>query len=230
MLYVYAISENPLLPGVNGLRDAPLQMIGETGNGGPFAIASEHPESPVDAGEADLWAHESVVEAAMEDGAVLPMRLGSSIAGSRELIHELRSRSGEFRRALARVRGAVELGVRASIDSGAVEGAAIEADGPLAGAAAGPGTAYMLGQLQRTRAAEEVAAIIHEPLDRLARDSRSRLEGNAPQCLAAAYLVDRAQLEPFRARVEELESEHALDIVCTGPWPPYSFVCAKEGP
>jgi hypothetical protein len=42
--------------------------------------------------------------------------------------------------------------------------------------------------------------------------------------LSAAYLVDRERVDSFRARVEELGEEiDGAAVVCTGPWPPYSF-------
>ena len=43
--------------------------------------------------------------------------------------------------------------------------------------------------------------------------------------LSASYLVDRDSVEEFRAAVAALDDEHAdVTLVCTGPWPPYSFV------
>jgi hypothetical protein len=42
---------------------------------------------------------------------------------------------------------------------------------------------------------------------------------------AAAYLVPAEEVTAFAARVRQLGSEQeALDLSCTGPWPPYSFV------
>ena len=42
--------------------------------------------------------------------------------------------------------------------------------------------------------------------------------------LRAAYLVDRAHVDAFVAAVRALQREHAgLSVLCTGPWPPYSF-------
>jgi hypothetical protein len=51
---------------------------------------------------------------------------------------------------------------------------------------------------------------VQEQLRGLARDTVER-PGRV------AYLVDRDEVEAFRARVRELEA------TCTGPWPPYSF-------
>jgi hypothetical protein len=46
-----------------------------------------------------------------------------------------------------------------------------------------------------------------------------------PELLRAAYLVDRREVPRFRATVERLQSAHPdAAILCTGPWPPYSFM------
>lgn len=45
--------------------------------------------------------------------------------------------------------------------------------------------------------------------------------------LRAAYLVDGDHIEAFAAAVERLEKELAIELSCTGPWPPYSFVQAS---
>jgi hypothetical protein len=70
----------------------------------------------------------------------------------------------------------------------------------------------------------DLSARIHEPLAELARRSAKGAGGLARTSFKAAYLVDRDRVGAFRARIEELESQNAnVQIVCTGPWPPYSF-------
>jgi hypothetical protein len=65
---------------------------------------------------------------------------------------------------------------------------------------------------------------IHRPLEGAAR--RAILFGPGPGSgrLRAAYLVDGDHIEAFAATVERLERELGIEISCTGPWPPYSFV------
>jgi hypothetical protein len=44
------------------------------------------------------------------------------------------------------------------------------------------------------------------------------------ELLRAAYLVDRGAVGEFVARVRQLQRAHEeLALVCTGPWPPFSF-------
>jgi Gas vesicle synthesis protein GvpL/GvpF len=84
--------------------------------------------------------------------------------------------------------------------------------------------------LERVRGAVELgvrvrgegdAAPVHEALAALARDTVVR---DGPDLLRAAYLVDRDTVDAFVALVRRLQETHAsLALLCTGPWPPYSF-------
>jgi Gas vesicle synthesis protein GvpL/GvpF len=219
VLYLYAITESAASPPMAGLDGAPPRAVGDAGL---FAIVSEHDGLEVEATEDDLWAHESVVEALMDAGAVLPVRLGTVMRDDAAVLESLRERREELGSALERVRGAVELGVRAAVVAEPVSvGASTGAD------AAGPGTAYMMGRLSRERQGSEAAARIHEPLAFLARASTFRVSAQERPVLRASYLVDRDRVEEFMARVEELDERGEAAIVCTGPWPPYSFTSAE---
>ena len=223
MLYVYAITGAPAADGGRGMLNAPLRTVGDQA---PFAVVSEHGENPIGPSEDDLWAHEEIVESLMELGAVLPMRFGSVVDGEGELLDLLSERREEFEAALARVGGAVELGVRAQL-SEAVEAAAPVGAG--AGTDARPGTAYLLGRLEAQRRSDAVSALIHERLDDLARHSVRRSRAIGAGALNAAYLVDRERVEEFRRRVDDLTAEvSGATIVCTGPWPPYSFSAMED--
>ena len=222
MLYLYAIAaDSPAATsGCTGLRGATVEAIGEAGL---FAAVSRHDDLRLEASAADLWAHERVVEQLMDQAAVLPMRFASTIASESVAVATLRERRGEFQSMLSRVRGAVELAIRATFNNEPAPAAAAEPTG-------GPGTTYMLTRLGRTRQQAQVAARIHQPLSAIARESDVRVTGaeetssESRPLLTGSYLVDRDRVAPFRARVAELDEEVAeAKIACTGPWPPYSF-------
>jgi hypothetical protein len=45
-----------------------------------------------------------------------------------------------------------------------------------------------------------------------------------PELLRTAYLVDRDAVESFVGLVRRLQETHdGIHVLCTGPWPPYSF-------
>ena len=221
MLYLYCIARSSSLPDCVGIQGRPLRPIeGE----GLFAIASEHAHLRLEEGAEWLWEHERVVEALMAVGPVLPMRVGSCLPSEDAIRTALRARRDEFDHALERVEGAVELGVRAASQAGEEARPAVS---PPRGEA-GEGTAYLLRRLERERGLREIAARIHPPLARLARASATRTNPG-PGLFKAAYLVDEDRVEAFTARVEQLEEEMGdTSIVCTGPWPPYSFA-VEEG-
>jgi hypothetical protein len=232
VIYLYAIADPGVtLPEAPGFEDAPLRALGE---GALVAVVSELEES-VEPSEATLWEHESVVEELTGAGTILPMRFGSTLPDEGAVRTLLRERGDELADGLARVRGAVELGVRAlwepeaaelaAVTSGAAQEAAVAAE-----AEAGAGTTYLMRRLGHSRRSEALAERIHAPLERLARASTRRMLASPRALLIGAYLVDRGAVDDFRATAERLDEEvEEAAILCTGPWPPYSFAPAGAG-
>jgi hypothetical protein len=215
VLYVYAIVERAPLADLTGLQGATVQSVESEGLA---AVATAHGalESPLS--QDHLWTHEEVVESLMEQMPVLPMRAGTTVADDGVLRDLLRTRAPEFRRALDRVRGAVELGVRTAVPSR-------EQDERGRGSADDSGTAYLRAKLEDQAALEHSASVIHAALRRLARDHASLSAPPDRGQTKSAYLVDRDTIDRFLDRVESLGAEiPGASIVCTGPWPPYSFV------
>ena len=113
-------------------------------------------------------------------------------------------------------------------------GTRVEDDAAAAEVVAGRG-AELLAALERVRDAVELsvravdrdgthgAAVdaVHAQLAGLARE-HARHDG--PEALRSAYLVERSGVDGFVAAVRGLQQEHpGLSVLCTGPWPPYSF-------
>ena len=220
VLYVYAVVDS--FPGsvVAGLHAAPLRAI-ECGS--VQVIVSEHAVAP-EPDEDLLWVYEQVVEGLMEDATVLPMRFGSTVEGPEALVAVLERRQEEFVAALERVRGAVELSVRAELPSVAE---AVDAE-PRLMQHAGPGTSYLLERARDQRRSEDAVELIHRPLTALAKRSKRKTSGD-PNAFKAAYLVEEEAVESFGQRVERLNVTLGdVKVSCTGPWPPYSFVAEER--
>jgi hypothetical protein len=200
VIWLYAVCEHPELPlpHVPGLAGAPLEGIAD----GPLlAVASRHDDVPDDCATDALWTHERVVEAIQTERAVLPMRFGTRRACAGSVREALADRREELLAGLDRVRGRVELAVRAM-------------EPPLP---APDGRAY-LGRRQK-------AAALHDTLAVFAVAACRRPERGADELLRGSYLVERPALPTFNAAVETLQREHPeASLVCTGPWPAYSFV------
>jgi hypothetical protein len=221
VLYVYAIADSFPGSAVTGLHGAPLRAI-ECGS--MQVIVSEHEVAP-EPDEDLLWAHEQVVEEMMEGATILPMRFGSTVEGPEALVAMLEPRREAFLAALERVRGAVELSVRAELPSDAEP---VDAE-PRLMRHFGPGTSYLLERARDQRRSEDAAELIHRPLAALARRSKQKA-GSDPHAFKAAYLVEEDAVESFGQRVGRLDATLGdINVSCTGPWPPYSFVSEERG-
>jgi hypothetical protein len=210
-VYLYAITDN----GETRLPDG-LDLLPVDGIAGVYGRA---PEEELQATEAGLWAHEAVVEALMEDGAVLPLRFGTVLESVDRLRDELAGRQQEFASGLDRVRGRVELGVRA-VWPGPRAAVAVPAES---------GRAYLERRVAEQRAAEAAVASVHEPLSRLAVDATVRVEQTPCLMVIGAYLVERGDVARFRGEAERLaRTLDGVSLACTGPWPPYSFTAEQE--
>jgi hypothetical protein len=235
VLYVYAVADSFSGGAVRGLHGAPLRAV----ECGPVqAIVSEHAVAP-EPDEELLWAHEQVVEQLMEGAAILPMRFGNTVASPGELEAILARRQAEFAASLERVRGAVELSVRAQLPEAAaptdVQPKLEQLASPgerqvLKDPAEHPGTAYLLERAREQRRGEEIGELVHRPLAALARRSVLKAGSGEPRAFKAAYLVDEEVVETFGERVGKLNATLGdVKLSCTGPWPPYSFVAEEPG-
>lgn len=206
MIELYAITDHPGPP----MPDvAPLRTVASRGLAAVCAPVGEREFSPD-----QLWHYEQVVEALMEDRDLLPLRFGTRLADEDAVARALDERHQDLALALEGVRGAVELSVR-------VVGGASSPPGD----AVGTGVDYLRTKKQSAAAQESVLRKLHEPLlGRLARATAQKPPGTEHELMRAAYLVDRSAVESFVQAVARLQDANPeLRLLCTGPWPPYSF-------
>jgi hypothetical protein len=224
VIWVYAVCERPdlPLPRVRGLARAPLDMITE----GPLvAVLSRHAQAPDEPALDALWAHERVVESLMGERAVLPMRFGTRPPSAEGIGETLAARRDVLLEALDRVRGRVELAVRV------LHSSARAATAPPSAATAPPSAAASGSEYLRARLADaRTGAALHEPLAALAVAERCWPERGPGELLRSSYLVEEPAVAQFRTAVEWLQREHpGTALLCTGPWPAYSFVEETSG-
>ena len=238
MVYVYAIIETPppTLDGLRGIDDEPLRVCANDGVGivfGERAAGTVRPTAP------NVWRHEQVAEALMKDRAVLPARFGTVMADPQAVRETLSRHSDAFAHGLEKVRGCVELGVRAMWQAeDEISEPGKHPKPPPIDAPAASGRAYLLARLQeeqRRRSTVRRAAELAGSLDALFRacaaDGTFKVLPSAQFVMTGAYLVPRERVAEFRACVERAGAAHPdLRLLCTGPWPPYHFVPAVEPP
>lgn len=253
-IYVYGVSGRP--PGdpvrrIRGVGDAPVRELTEgqltalvsTVSLGEFGEAALR-RNLEDLGwlEATARAHHSVVDTAALSAATVPFGLATVYRSEDRLREVLRARREEFRRALGRITGRTEWGVKGYAESRRPVEPAEAADRTAAGGDR-PGTSYLLRRRARQQTEENtreevmafadrvdaglrdiaVAARLHRPQD-------PHLSGHEGwMILNAAYLVDDSRAEEFRAAVEQLAALRPdVSLQLTGPWAPYSFATEEE--
>jgi glycosyltransferase involved in cell wall biosynthesis len=210
VLYLYAFAERPVrLPDVVGLEGSALSAEEVDG---VTAVVSAFSRESVRPTEEAVLTHARVVDALVDlNEAVVPARFGRAFADSERLRRATAGRFDVLRDALQKVHGCVELGLRA-----------VPPPAGATGEAPSTGREYLRSRLADQQRIEQLGDDLHAPLAALARASTGMQ--TTPQLLSAAYLVPRGRTDDFRRAVRELEARHpGVALVCTGPWPPYSF-------
>jgi hypothetical protein len=207
VIEIYAITDAPpaTLPDA-----ADLCVIANAGLVAFCGLAQERTVTP-----SLLWRHEQIVETLMKTCDLLPVRFGTQVEDAHAAATVLARQQDELKAALDRVRGAVELAVRV-VDS--------ERE-PQPAAVFSSGADYMRAKAMLTQDVARVARAIHDPLAGMARASRVMRQVRTREALRSAYLVARDVVGQFVDRVSSLQRANPdLHVLCTGPWPPYSFV------
>ena len=238
MMYVYAITDRPdaPLPRQLGLRDEELTQVVWRDL---VAVVSPFDGAALSKSADELWRHEEVVEALMGDRAVLPMRFATLLPSPQHVGDTLCRSYRAFVEDIARVRGQVEIGMRFmnSIETGSTDACPFILSDKGAPSGAGPGAVYMRAKLaeEQNRESRRQARLrpVREIYDRLASHANAGRLDEKPDDrhgTSAAFLVPRDGMTLFRGIVDEQARAHPeLALLCTGPWPPYSFVNAAAG-
>jgi hypothetical protein len=220
VIYAYAVCEPRVassIPHCRGLGGATLRALEHEGLAAVFSRHRSFRPRPIPEQVLD---HERVVEAIMARGVVLPLRFGTQLADETELEALLAERHDELLRSLARVRGKVEIGLRMTPErtsSGGGEGQRT-------------GRGYLLARVRAHRRYEQASRELHAPLAELAAASRIREPRTPAAVLTASYLVDATEVAAFRLQADELgRRQTAMQVLVTGPWPPYSFASEEHG-
>ena len=213
MIRVYGIVDGlDELPEVAGVDEAPLERRRVAGL--ELVLSSGAPPPSGEVSREDVLRHAQVVEALMgRSAAILPAQLGHAFRDEEQLATAIEEQAEQLKRGLERVRGCVEFGLRATT--------ARTAEVPAAETGAG----YMHARLEQVRLQDDLVDRLHEPLARLARATNLQ---RGTGSVTATYLVARDDAAAFEAAAARLERTQGVTVVCTGPWPPYSFAAGAS--
>jgi hypothetical protein len=215
LIHVYGLVQGLAeLPPLSGVCGAALELRRIAGL--ELVVSRSAPERS-EVTEQELLAHASVVEElTARSRAILPARFGPAFASERELEAAVRTKAPALEHGLTRVRGCVEFGLRV-----------LDAESRREAPAALSGGEYMRARLAAATGRDRLSEELHRPLARLSR-ATVRV-ANSRDLLHAAYLVPRENVRAFGEHVSNLEVAHSkLTMICTGPWPPYTFADEHE--
>jgi gas vesicle protein GvpL/GvpF len=180
-------------------------------------------------------AHEAVVEHFSKAAAVIPMKLFTMFSSLDKARADVSARKDAVQRAMRRIAGAEEWGIRVFRRLEAPASGTSQAR-PVSGAEflRARKQARDAAATARTAAAD-AAERAFLTLRRCARDARvreaGREAGSNPPVLDAAFLVPttaRARFKREARRQAAALVRAGADLVLTGPWPAYNFVATEE--
>jgi hypothetical protein len=247
-LYIYGLAARaglpdaaPLGPGIAGAALRWIEAPGQAAAASFAALASAAPEEAIAPTRRNMLTHTAVLERAMRETPVLPVRFGTVAPAEAAFIACLTAHAPAFATALGGIAGRVELGVKASWRPEAMFAGVVEDDPALRAARdqlAGRPAAQTyyerieLGRrIEATLAARRAAATraILAALSPLAeRTVELKLLDDA-MILNAAFLVPQAAEPHFDAAMEALGAQFGDRVLFryVGPIPPYNFVSLR---
>jgi hypothetical protein len=213
-------------------------------HGGLAAIVSETEQRRYETTRAHMLAHQRVLERAMREYPLLPVRFGTVTTAEGEssmpqVKKLLERRAGEFEELLALVQGRAELGLKAFWrDEPGIYQEIVAENGEVRRFVGSlPGGVSRAPYLQQVRLGEMVKECLERKKAAEAERVLSSLKALAYRTvenpvyldrmvLNAAFLVEASREEEFDGAVKRLEADlgHRLLFKYVGPVPPYNFV------
>lgn len=215
MIWLYALTDNPSaqLPAVAGHGARELVQTRDGELAGVWSSWSQG--DPGARGSDGLLRQEMVLEALMRDRTVLPLRFGTVLEDTAALQDMMITRRDEWLVTLKRVRGCVEMAVRAGVPTTRTS----------PNEAAESGAEYLRRRGHENANAALLTRTVHARLAEISSASEAQSNAGEGAQLTASYLVPTPGVDGFKLAVTRLaEEDPGLAITCTGPWPPYSFV------
>lgn len=223
-LYVYCLAEGvDVLKPPLGISGAQVRVL-KTEN--LSVLVSDLDADSVPVTRENVLAHAAVVRSILDTSTPLPFRFGALVT-EQQLRNYLSAHKPALETKLAAMRGCVEMNVKIIWEiSGEKEPAPRGDEKGL-----GVGTTFLeekrrqiMGDEHRAAEAGNISTWVHEMLSALIRDEQVILRPGERLVLAAAHLVERGNILPYREKVAEIRKKRPeLHFFSSGPWPPYSF-------
>jgi hypothetical protein len=191
------------------------------------------------------YRHQSVMNALMHGGTIIPLRAFTLFASEESLRRHLEEESARFRKLLDRLDGKQEWTLRIEFDPQLWSEALVARVDSLRAlseeiAAASSGKAFLLRKKlddEKKRASRDAEQQVMSEVERdvmakLACDAvaetRQQRSGAFPQINVLIERDEEARLEELRDELARRYAAEGVTLALTGPWPPYTFAVTTD--
>ena len=225
-LYVYCLGEGieRLDEPVLGISGAQVRILSAEILS---VLVSDLDQDSVPVTRENALAHAAAVRSILDHTTPLPFRFGTVVTED-QLRSYLSARKPALESKLASVRGCVEMNVKIIWNPSGEKAS----EPPHAHQAEqGIGTTFLeekrrqiMGDETRADEGAKISTWVHDNLSSLIREEQVTLRPAERLVLAAAHLIERGAILPYREVVAEMRRKRSdLHFLFSGPWPPYSF-------
>jgi hypothetical protein len=257
ILYVYAIARagHPLPERVEAIDGSDRLDVVTSGDLAALATPVDDvdfSQGVIDARAKDVewlggigYRHQSVMNALMRGGTIIPLRAFTLFASEESLRRHLETERERLAKLLARLDGKQEWTLRIEFDPQLWSDALVRRvdslralSDEIAGAAVGK--AFLLRKKldeEKKRASREaeqqvVSEVESAVMEKLACDTvaetRQQRSGAFPQINVLIERDEEARLEEFRDMLARRYTTEGVTLALTGPWPPYTFAVTSD--
>jgi hypothetical protein len=252
VLYVYAVSREPVIPDVEGIDGTTRFGTVTAGQLSATFSSTDVSQEVIDQRANDVewlgavgYRHQNVVSAMMTKSSVVPLRAFTLFSSA----EALRSWMSENRQLLAslleRLDGKREWTLRIELEPQRWSEALVRRVESLSGLqkeieSAAPGRAFLLRKKmddekkKQAREAEQElvreieAAVVSRLRCEAVAETRERREGAFPQLNVLIARDEEAVLQETVGGINARYGQEGVVIGVTGPWPPYTFAAMNE--
>ncbi len=191
------------------------------------------------------YRHQSVMNALMHGGTIIPLRAFTLFASEESVRRHLESERARLVKLLDRLNGKQEWTLRIEFDPQLWSEALVRRVDPLRAlsdeiAGAATGKAFLLRKKlddEKKRASREaeqqvVSEVERAVMEKLACDTvaetRQQRSGAFPQINVLIERDEEARLEELRDALARRYAAEGVTLALTGPWPPYTFAATTD--
>jgi len=257
ILYVYAIARagHPLPERVEAIDGSDRIAVVTAGDLAAFVTPVDDvdfSQGVIDTRAKDVewlgaigYRHQSVMNALMHGGTIIPLRAFTLFASDESLRRHLENESARFTKLLDRLDGKQEWTLRVEFDPQLWSEALVGRVDTLRAlsdeiASASAGKAFLLRKKlddEKKRASREaeqqvMSEVERDVLEKLACDTvaetRQQRSGAFPQINVLIDRDEEARLEELRDELARRYAAEGVTLALTGPWPPYTFAVTTD--